>query len=112
MSKLLTGWNLYCITTMVYGAVRKPFVLKDAKVGDFVIDSKGQQKEVERDILITEKVILTTFGGASSPWAWPVYLYSDLTYLEKKARGMQPAPRVRQKIWGHRYNDITDYLFT
>ena len=105
----MSTWGKYCITTFLYGAIRKPFVLKDAKVGDYKINN-GKREEFERDMLVTEKAVLTVCGGFLGQYTWPIYLYLDLMKIEKKVRGIEQTP-TSLRMWGYRNNDVFDYVF-
>lgn len=69
----------YLGTTIAYGAVRKFWLTRDAKVEYY--DNKKQ------DMFVSSRVTLVAMGGASAIFLWPLYVGWDVQRLFIASRG-------------------------
>jgi len=76
--------GLYTILTTGYGVGRKMIMLSGAKEEYFCKEEKCTK---QHDIMMVDKIAISVFGGMTSFWLWPWYMYKDLRQLEIYAKG-------------------------
>ena len=79
--------DAYICATIGYGCVRKVVRLWDAKVSQH--DFKMHVGR-ERQLLVSEKVVIGAAGGLAAVYGWPVMLVKDCIELESYVRNTKP----------------------
>ena len=67
---------IYGMYTMIYGAIRKMFIVNDAKL----FDPSSNYREYP--LLASQKALIIGTGSFASIYLWPYYLFLDVNKLE------------------------------
>lgn len=78
---------IYAATTFSYGFIRKIDQVKSANINYFNEDIKKIDK---RPMLLTSKILLTSFSGIASLYIWPIYMYNDMNRMEIYIKNKDP----------------------
>ena len=78
--------NKYLYTGLCYGFIRKTFYVttQNPQIGiSNEYDTKlNKSIEVNRDMLVTEKITTVCFNTGLNAFYWPIYIFKDLTSIE------------------------------
>lgn len=93
--------EMYVLTTIGYGVLRKIPILANAEVVNYV---DGESKKLP--MLMSTKGLIIGFTGLASIYYWPFWLYSDVSRAEAYIRGI---PYSYYRLYGEPRHYI-DYV--
>jgi hypothetical protein len=98
----------YYIIASSYGMCRKAYELKDATITHDVYDGHSLKKaQVQRPILLGDKLLLTSYATMLSPFLIPIHIKNDINKLQIHLQGLDPNDfEVNKK------EHLYDYIFS
>jgi hypothetical protein len=98
----------YYIFAFGYGICRKAYELKDATILHTSYDSNTLKKvQVERPILLGDKLLLTSYATMLSPFISPMHIKNDINKFQIHLQGLDP-----QDFEVSKKEHLYDYLFS